>query len=121
MHIGLSTSLLCRAKWIKVHGTMYKRPCALVVGIQDDGVFPQFGQLQEILVINGDVYFHVQLYSTVKYSEHYHAHAIVTKIEYLTIGHTQLLSHIPLYIRSVTGFTGPGEKALILKHHISTP
>ena len=75
----------------------------------------------EILVINGDVHFHVQLYSTVKYSDHFHAHAIVTKMEYLTISHTQLLSHIPLHIRSVTGFTGPGEKAVILKHHISTP
>ena len=104
-----------------MHGTMYKKHCALVVGTQKDGVFPEFGKVEDILVVDNELYFHVQLCLTMKYSKHYHADVFVTRKEYLTIIHTQLLSHIPLHIRSIAGLTRPGEKAVVLKHHISTP
>ena len=113
-------SVLHRAKWIKVHGTMYKRHCAVVVGIQNDGLLPEFGKVEDILVADNELYFHVQLCLTMKYSEHYHALVFVTRKDYRTITQTELLSHIPLHICSVTGLTRPGEKAVILKHHIST-
>ena len=100
---------------------MYKTSCALVVGIQDDGLFPKFAKVHAILLMDGDVYFHAQVLTTVEYSEHFNSYVVVAKMLYITLRHTELLSHTPLHIRHITGLTRIGDKAIILKHHISTP
>ena len=51
--------LLCRTKWVKVYGTVYKTPCALVVGMEH-GVTPRFGCLQEIFVEKEEILFQVK-------------------------------------------------------------
>ena len=62
---------------------MYKRHCAVVVGIQNDGLLPEFGKVEDILVADNELYFHVQLCLTMRYSEHYHA--LVFVIERITV------------------------------------
>ena len=100
---------------------MYKTPCALVVGIQDDGLLPKFAKVHAILVMDSKVYVHAQVLTTVEYSEHFNSYVVVAKMLYITLCHAQLLSHTPLHVRHFIGLTRVGDKAIILKHHISTP
>ena len=71
-----------RVKWVKVHRTEYKAPCPLVVGIQDDGLFPKFAKVHAILVMDSKVYFHTQVLTTVEYSEHFNSYIVVAKVSY---------------------------------------
>lgn len=78
---------------------MYKRHWALVVGIQKDGVFPEFGKVEDIFVVDNELYFHVQLCLTMKYSKHYHADVFVTKKEYLNYyySYSTVVTHTTTY------------------------
>ena len=39
-----------RARWLKASGVLYKRPCALLLGIEDE--YPLFGKLEEVFVLD---------------------------------------------------------------------
>ena len=110
--------LLYRAKWIKIHGTLYKKPSAIIVGMAND--LPVFGEIRDILVIKEEVYFHVNIFKTLLYNEHYHSYVVILVEDHQTISYSDLLSYIPLHIRLVMGLTKYGQKAIVLKHHIST-
>ena len=113
--------LPCRTKWAKIHGILYKSLCAAVVGLQDN-VKPQFGQIEDILVINNEVYFNVKLLETSHFSEHYQCYVVTYTTEHTTIHHSHLVFHItPLHIRNINGLTDSTRKAILLKHHVSTP
>lgn len=86
--------------------------------MRDD--FPQFGELRCTLVVNEEVYFHVRLLKTLCLSEHYHAYVTEEQNSYKTIKHAELCSYLPLHLRHVSGLTRYGQKAIVLKHHIST-
>ena len=61
-------------KWVKAEGLEYRKPCVLVVGVEDDD--PVFARLEEIYVITSDVYFKVVMQSIVRYAAHFHAYVI---------------------------------------------
>ena len=50
-------SLFCRANWVKVHGTKYQTPCALVVGRSHEDDELQFGHVINVLVYSKQVFF----------------------------------------------------------------
>ena len=62
----------------------------------------------------------LQVITTVEYSDHLDAYVVVANEVYITVCHSQLLSHIPLHVCHTTGLTRIGAKAIIFKHHIST-
>ncbi len=104
-------------KWINVYGTLYKKPCALIVGTQND--LPLFGELQNLLTVNGKVYFHVQLFKTIHFNDHYHAYLVESSTDYRTVCHSELACHSPIHIRHLR-VCQQGQKALVLKYHFST-
>ena len=86
-----------------------------------DEVDPQFGQIEDVLVVNSEVYFNVQLFETCHFSDHYQSYVVTLTSDYVTIHHTHLTYHIaPLHPRTITGLTGPSQKAIILRHIVST-
>ena len=89
-----------RPNLIKIYGTLYKEPCALVVDVIDD--LPQFGKLKDILVVDEEVYLHVQLLKTKKYSEHFHAYVTEQDSSFKTMKHFDMQCHLPLHLRHVT-------------------
>lgn len=107
-----------KTKWIRVNGTLYKKPCGLVVGAKDD--LPLFGNLQNILTGNGKVYFHVQLYKTLYFSDHYHAYLVELQMEYKTLLHSELTCYSPLHVRFIPNLCKQNQKAIVLKYHFST-
>ncbi len=107
-----------RARWVKVHGTEYKKPCGVLLSFNEDE--PEFGEVLDILFIGGEVYFHLQLQKTLFFAEHFQAYVIVKTQERLTVCQTDLLSHLPVHFRNIKGLTISGQKGVILKHHIST-
>ena len=44
---------------MKVKGIMYKSPCSVVLGVEDD--YPVFGHLKGIFVLNTNVHLYVQV------------------------------------------------------------
>ncbi len=99
-------------RWVKVDGTLYKKPCALLLGTDND--LPLFSNLQEILIAREEVYFNVKLFETICYNPHYHAYVVFPTEQYQTIHRSELYSHLPLHTRNVQGLTS------CLKHHVST-
>ena len=74
---------ICRPKWVKLGGILYKPNDAYVV-LESDGLDPVFGLIIDILVLsNCLVVFHVMKYRTLYFSEHYHAYAVQATCEQL--------------------------------------
>ena len=104
---------------MKISGTEYKKPCGLFLSFNNDS--PKIGELKDILYIKGEVYFHVQVRETEFFSEHFQAYVLGKSSESITIHHEHLLHFAPFHLRNIKGLTTSGQKAIILKHHISTP
>ena len=103
---------------MKVLGTVYKTPCAVLLGVTDT-IHPKFGALQDILIDKEEVFFCVKLYKTITFSEHFNAFVVKLSDESDTINQRDLCSFIPLHARKI-GLTTSFQRAIILKHHIST-
>lgn len=107
-----------RANWIKLFGTLYKPSCCVVMGFQDD--MPKFGEISDILVLGEDVSFILYKYTTLFFDEHFHAYVVEKSTSNKTIIHVHdLLSFMPLHFRNVKGLTVTGQKAIVLKSHVS--
>ena len=69
-------------------------------------VMPQFGCVQDVFVVDGEVHFRVQLQDTFYHAEHYHAYVIMCTEQFsLVPSSCQYCSHTPLYHRQVQGLT----------------
>ena len=108
-----------RPKWVKVSGTLYKKPCCLLLSFINNQ--PLFGELLDILHLQGEIHFHVQKYDTLYYAPHYQAYVLEQSSTRTTVCHNSLLNFVPLHLRAIKGLTTEGQKAIVLKHHISTP
>ena len=104
---------------MKVNGTMYKDSCAVLLGVTES-ILPKFGAVQEILIDGEEVLFVVKVYRTLSYSEHFNAYIIKLLDEVLTISQRELYSFMPLHVRRIEGLTTASQRAVILKHHVST-
>lgn len=67
--------LLYRANWVKINGTKYQTPCALVVGQSDEDEELLFGHVLSVLVHCKEVLFEFEL-MIVQYIKHCHAYAL---------------------------------------------
>ena len=106
---------------MKVHGILYKSHCVVVTGRDDDEVDPQFGQIEDVIIVNSEVYFNVKLFETCQFSDHYQSYVVTFTSDYVTIHHSHLTYHVtPLHARTIIGLTGPSQKAIMLKHIVST-
>ena len=110
---------ISRAKWVKVFGTTYKKPCAVVIGTTS-GIHPLFGSIEDVLVNDEEVLFTVKKYTTLYYSEHFNSFVIQKTSELCTIYQRELYHYIPLHVRTIQGLTTGTEQAVVLKTHVST-
>ena len=68
-------SSLRRANWVKVNGTRYQTPFAVVIGQSDKEEELLFGHVLNVLVYSKEVLFEFELLD-VQYCKHYHAYAL---------------------------------------------
>ena len=102
---------------MKVYGTKYKKPCALVVGVKH-GVLPQFG---DVLFDKDEVIFIIRLYRTIEYASHFNCFVVeLSTDELVTITQSALYSHEPHHVRCVQGLTTGTQRAVVLKTHLSS-
>lgn len=106
-----------RTNWIKLYGTLYKPSSCVVIDVKND--LPVFGEIIEIFLYGEDSYFVIYQYSTLLFSEHFHAYLVKKSPEKKTLHASRLRSFTPLHFRNVKDFTMPGHKAVVLKYHIS--
>ena len=92
-----------RVNWVEVDGTMYRKPCALVLTVDEKA--PTFGNLLDIYVVGSvSVYFKVQPFDTIEYNSHFHCFTVkyseaATKI----LSCTSLFSFVPHHVRILPG------------------
>ena len=75
---------------MKVHGILYKSLCVVVTGLDDDEVDPQFGRIEDVIIVNSEVYFNVTLFETCNFSDHYQSYIVTLTSDYVTIHHSHL-------------------------------
>lgn len=67
--------ILYRPRWVKSGGILYKKPAAVIITTSEDSM-PVFGKLDDILIINNQVYFIVDLLTTIGFSIHFNAYIV---------------------------------------------
>ena len=87
-----------RSKWVKVCGTTYKKPCVVVVGIDEE--FPLFGKITSVYIIDEIIVFSVLLLYTCTYNPHYHAFEVKNSTEICFVQYENLVSHISLHLKN---------------------
>jgi hypothetical protein len=68
------TNMLSSAAAVEVMGTMYKRKCCVVISSHLQ--LPQFGQVQDMVIHNSDVYFVIEVLNTIQFYNHYYSYEI---------------------------------------------
>lgn len=97
-----SESPLFRVNWVNINGTLYKKPCILVLKMED---YPVFGKLLDIFKYNSSVYFHVKVLKTESFDQHFHCFILEPSTSMLCIDQTELFSFVPLHPRIVPGMS----------------
>lgn len=108
-------NLLCttRPKWVKAEGITYQKPCALLVGVEND--CPLFGSLEDIFIVNSRILLYVTSLETLCFNEHLQAYVISYMSNTSLI---QLNSHIPTYIHRVVSQENDSLNVIVCKHHV---
>lgn len=104
---------ICRPNWVKLDGIRYQKPCALLLGVEDD--YPLFGRLDDILIVDNRYIFSVTVLSTTYFNHHYQGYVIDTTTNTKIIMHKQLHSPFPFHIHYISSHS---LKIIICKHHI---
>ena len=105
-----------RAKWVKVAGITYKKPCALLVGVEDES--PQLAILQGIYVVDTNrVLFRVRQCVTEHFDSHHHAFIISNTSSYKLVHVQDLYNPQPVHVRTISS-DGIVQQAVIMKYHI---
>ncbi|XP_066595389.1 uncharacterized protein [Prorops nasuta] len=63
-------------EWVNCYGTMYK-PKMLVI-VENNDIFPTFGDIRNIIVNGNNILFIVTILQTLSFVEHYHAYEVKT-------------------------------------------
>lgn len=81
-----------RVKWIEVKGTKYYTNTILRVKLDEfDNVI--FGKIRCIYVVSKQVFFQVQLFTTIEFNDHFHAYQVRSN----RADCTEIVSYKPLY------------------------
>lgn len=99
----------------KTTWTVYKKPCVLVVAM--DGFLPVFCDLVEILLLREEAHTVIKVCI---FSDHYNAYVVLISSDHPIVPHSNLFSYIPLHPRNVKGLTTFNQKAIVMKHHLSS-
>ena len=97
---GLFIYSTYRVNWVEVDGTMYKKPCALLLTVDEEA--PTFGKLLDIYVVGSvAVYFKVQ---PLEYNSHCHCFIVkYSEVPAKILSCTSLFSFVPHHVRILPG------------------
>ncbi len=97
-----------------MNGQLYKAPCALVLGVEDDS--PVFAQVNAVYVVDRTrVVADVNLMATKAFNMHYHAYVIEKTVTQRTVVLDTLHNPFPLHVRKLAN----SKRVIVVKHHIS--
>ena len=107
--------MYCRAKWVKVGDILYKEPCALLVGVEEDD--PVFGRLKSIYVVNDRIIFELNIFQTHYFHSHYYSYIVSSTSSNKLFLSSQLLSPFPVHIHRLHAQNST-HLAIVPKYHI---
>ena len=102
---------------MKINGTLYKKPCALIHSVQNEDV-PQFVELEDIIIIDNKPHFLVNLLSTEYFNEHFNAYVIRKGGPKQLLSPEYLISPFPVHLRKIEGLTMFTQRAIVVKYHL---
>ncbi len=100
---------LCRAKWIRVKGSKYSLGSVVTL---EAGIFPTFGLIIDILIVDVDNYLFVcEVPKTCQFDSHYHAYLLekedITSLAVVTPNDLADFHVLSLYTHNQTLYTVP--------------
>lgn len=102
-----NNSMVFHPRWVRKDGILYKDNIFLITG--SDGLDPIFAQLDELLVVGGDlIVFIVYPCTTLYFDSHYHAYVIERQAKRVLI--SDLRDHNVLHGRKIDGLLYVGLK-----------
>ena len=106
---------LCRPNWVKVDGISYQKPCALLIGFEND--YPLFARVEDnIFIINDRIMFNVTTLETLCFNDHLQAYTIKPTSHSKLILQSKLVYPSPMHIHRVAHNTT--QSVIVCKHHI---
>ena len=105
-----------RANWVKIDNISYQKPCALLIGVEND--YPLFDRLEDIFVVNNRVLFHITQLETLYFDGHLQGYVISYTSNNDIILSTQLHSHIPMHIHRTPSLDNDFITIIFCKYHI---
>jgi len=63
------------AKWVRIHGVLYRSEMFLVLAVNSEGC-PIFFQIKHVIVLAGILYFAVEQWQSDHFDRHYYAYCI---------------------------------------------
>lgn len=109
---------LCRTRWIRICGTLYKPSCVVVLGVEDD--YPVFAEVKGLFVVNSlQPHFEIVKLKTIEFNSHHHFYVVErpSPLHALCVTHKNLLDPHPLHLRRAS-VCGHVCLSVVVKHHI---
>ena len=98
---------LYRVKWVDIDGTMYKKPCALIIESENsEEDYPTFAKVLDIYIVYSKVFFELQKYTTLEFNSHFHCYEVNLSTTTLVVCHTELFSFYTHVVRLLPGHSG---------------
>lgn len=82
-----------RAKWVRVNGTKYQKPFAIIIAMEDDDL--KFGNVENIYVDGLTVWFEFVPLDTFQFCTHFNAYALTLPRTPSTCNHIIKHSNLP--------------------------
>lgn len=95
-------TLICRPKWIKCDGEVYRQSSFLLIQWQDDDL-PQFAKIEDILIVLNFPFFIVCTFITQRICHHYHSYAVKKGRQMLVVTLAEIGDSHPVYCHHVHG------------------
>ena len=104
-----------RTKWVKLNGQLYKAPCAVVIGVEDD--YPLFAEMDDALYVTEEkkVLASVNLLTATEFKTHFHCYIVERTSTYKMVALDTLFSPFPLHVRQLSS---SAKLCIVVKHHI---
>ena len=105
-----------RANWVKVNGTKYQPPCAIVVGKTEEEE-PLFGSINKVLVFSQEVYFEFELMEA-NFCQHYHAYTLSSSHQHFLVKQNNLINYHPYGLYHCPNISRTSLQFLVLRTNI---
>ena len=105
MKVDFTSSIFgtLRSNWIKFDGVLYKKPSAILAGVEED--LPVFAEVVDVFVYSNKPILYTRLFQTEHYNHHYHCFVLKAKPLYKVVDIESIRQPTVYHIRKLPSDT----------------